>query len=169
MWAPWRSQYVESIPNQERTNCFLCAASEAEDASVNNLLVFRSAVVVVVMNRYPYNAGHLLVAPRLHTGEFVSLSDHVSSQIMAVKRMSVAVLQRTLHPQAMNIGANLGAESGAGLPEHLHFHLVPRWNGDTNFMPLIANTKVINESLDSIWQRFVTAFAEEDPAAWNID
>jgi len=112
------------------------------------------------MNRFPYNAGHLLISPTIHHADLATLDPAIASSLMSVLQLSVRVTQRVLAPQGMNVGANLGRPAGAGVPDHLHFHTVPRWNGDTNFMPVLADVKVVSEDLPTTWARFAEAFAE---------
>ena len=154
IWAPWRAHYIKTArpgPDQE---CFLCHGL-ASDVDRDNLVVKRSDHTIVVLNRFPYNNGHLLVAPRLHCGTLGELNGRdLLEPIETVQRMTV-VLDRMLQPQGYNIGLNQGKAAGAGLPGHLHWHVVPRWDGDTNFMPILGNTKVIVESLDAFYERLL--------------
>ena len=158
LWAPWRAQYIRESSRSEKaeTGCFLCqglAAPSTEDRE--NLLVWRRPHAVVVLNRFPYNNGHLLVAPLVHRGTLGELSgDDLVSPVETLK-LVIAVLDRMIKPQAYNVGLNQGKAAGAGLPGHLHWHVVPRWDGDTNFMPVLAQTKVIVESLHAFYDRFL--------------
>ncbi len=112
----------------------------------------------MLLNLYPYNSGHLMVAPYVHTGDLARLERDVAAEMMHVTQRCVAVLERAYAPEAFNVGLNLGKPAGAGLPDHLHVHVVPRWNGDTNFMPVVANTKVLPESLDQTYDRLEPLF-----------
>jgi ATP adenylyltransferase len=156
IWAPWRAHYVQSAsalsePDQE---CFLCRGL-ASNQDRQNLIVERRPSSFVILNRYPYNNGHLLVAPRLHLGTLGELEGlDLLEPIETIQRM-VAILDRMLQPQGYNIGLNQGHAAGAGLPGHLHWHIVPRWDGDTNFMPILGQTKVIVESLQEFYDRFI--------------
>ena len=162
LWAPWRAQYIrdssDAPPSPEGSGCFLCQyllAPEGDDRE--NLMAWRRAHSVVVLNRFPYNNGHLLVAPRAHLatlGEFTGLD--LTEPLETIQR-SIAVLDRVFRPQGYNVGLNQGRSAGAGLPGHLHWHIVPRWDGDSNFMPVIGRTKVIVESLEEFYDRFVAA------------
>lgn len=160
LWAPWRSQYIqESSGKPEGTDpCFLCRGLAGEDDR-GNLLVWRQPASAVFLNRYPYNNGHLLVAPRIHQGTLTELQGADLVEPLETVRHCVAILDRMLHPQGYNIGLNLGRSAGAGLPGHLHWHIVPRWDGDTNFMPVLGDTKVIAESLLDFYDRFVLELA----------
>jgi ATP adenylyltransferase len=156
MWAPWRAHYIQSASASPQGigECFLCRAL-ASDQDRQNLLVERHACSLVILNRYPYNNGHLLVAPCLHRGTLGELEGpDLLEPIETIQRM-VTVLDRMLRPQGYNIGLNQGHAAGAGLPGHLHWHIVPRWDGDTNFMPVLGQTKVIVESLYEFYDRFL--------------
>jgi len=156
LWAPWRLSYVAQ-PNRPRPDgdeCFLCRAIASDDDRAN-LLVHRSAHSVVVLNRFPYNNGHLLVAPNAHKASLEDLSDDELLDLQHTLRAMLAPLKKRMSPDGFNIGLNLGKAAGAGLPGHLHWHIVPRWNGDTNFMPVLTDVKVIVQSLDSLFDLLV--------------
>ena len=157
LWSPWRSQYVSSADETNAESCFRCPCAK-EEPSADNLVVAHFKNTMVVLNRYPYNAGHLLIAPHVHEGDLLALSDDVSHELMDVTRLTIKVVNEVLKPHAANVGANLGRHAGAGVPDHLHMHVVPRWNGDTNFMPTIAETKVVSDALEDLWQRFTDGF-----------
>ncbi len=156
LWAPWRAQYIYESPDPARTpvDCFLCRGLERPDDR-QNLLVWRRAASAVFLNRFPYNNGHLLVAPLVHKGSLVDLEGPELVEPLETVKACVSILDQMLRPQGYNIGLNLGKSAGAGLPGHLHWHIVPRWDGDTNFMPVIASSKVIVESLQDFHDRFV--------------
>lgn len=147
-WTPWRNQYIKSSGDDE--GCALCAAANAEN-DAERLVLHRGVHAYVLMNLYPYNPGHLMVVPYEHTSEFTALDSAVAAEIMALGQRSVAVLQRAMQPHGFNLGMNLGRVAGAGIDQHLHLHVVPRWNGDTNFMPLIGGTKLIPEAMDDTY------------------
>jgi ATP adenylyltransferase len=155
LWAPWRLSYVAvAKPPTPDDPCFICQGlSEGDDR--RNLIVQRNLLSVVVLNRYPYNNGHLLIAPRAHKGSLDQLQSAEVLEISNLLSLMIAHLDRLMHPDGYNIGLNLGRAAGAGLPGHLHWHLVPRWDGDTNFMPILAETKVIVQSLDSLYDLLV--------------
>jgi ATP adenylyltransferase len=160
LWAPWRAQYIRDASTTTGTDpgCFLCrglAAPRHEDRE--NLVAWRRPNSVVVLNRFPYNNGHLLVAPVSHKGTLGELSGVELAEPLETLRRAVAVLDRLLRPQGYNVGLNLGKSAGAGLPGHIHWHVVPRWDGDSNFMPVLGQTKVIVESLFEFYDRFVAA------------
>jgi len=159
IWAPWRAQYIhEASASPGPPECFLCRGL-ADGDDRQNLVVYRRTNSVVVLNRYPYNNGHLLVAPRLHRATLAELEDTDLIEPMQTLRQMTIVLDRMLRPQGYNIGLNQGKAAGAGLPGHLHWHLVPRWDGDTNFMPVLGHTKVIVESLYEFYDRFLEELA----------
>ena len=171
LWAPWRLGYIKgdeaaaAAPRAEPAwlpgadgDCFICrAVAEPVNCDRENLLVHRAAETVVILNRYPYNNGHLLIAPRLHKGRLDELT--AAEQLEGQRELArlVNLIERSMNAEGFNIGLNLGRTAGAGLPGHLHWHLVPRWNGDTNFMPVLAGVKVIPQSLDSLWELLTTA------------
>jgi ATP adenylyltransferase len=155
LWAPWRLAYVtvakEPSPDEP---CFLCHGLASSDDR-GNLVALRTPHSLVVLNKFPYNNGHLLVAPRQHKGRLDELdSDELLETMETVRRM-VRTLEDLMHPDGFNIGLNLGRAAGAGLPGHLHWHIVPRWNGDTNFMPVLADVKVIVQSLEAFYDALV--------------
>lgn len=158
LWTPWRAAYVlEPQP----PGCFLCRLSDADPAhDAANLVLLREPEVFLLLNRYPYNSGHLLVAPRRHIGDFTALAAPVRDQLFALSQRAAGVLKEAYQPQGFNIGLNLGAVAGAGLPDHLHAHLVPRWGGDANFMTVIGETKVMPESLEQTYARLRPWFQE---------
>ena len=155
LWAPWRLSYVASAkPPTVDDPCFICQGLSQQDDR-GNLIVWRTPRSVVVLNRFPYNNGHLLIAPRAHKGRLDDLgADELLETQLTLRRM-VGVLDTLMHPDGYNIGLNLGRAAGAGLPGHLHWHIVPRWNGDTNFMPVLADVKVIVQSLDALYDLLV--------------
>lgn len=138
----------------------MCTDSETEDLEGNYVLL-RTERCLVVMNRFPYNTGSLLVAPRRHVGALEELTVDERNEVMALTVRSIEVLKAAMSPEAFNVGANLGAAAGAGLPGHLHMHLIPRWSGDTNFMPLVAETKVMPETLEQTYARLRSHFEDE--------
>lgn len=161
LWAPWRAQYIlESSGSPDAGGCFLCRglAARVEDDRAN-LLVWRGAHASVFLNRFPYNNGHLLVAPNVHKGRLEEMEGpELTAPVELLKRL-VGVLDRMMRPQGYNIGLNLGRSAGAGLPGHLHWHIVPRWDGDTNFMPVLGDAKVIVESLHDFYDRLAAELA----------
>ena len=151
LWAPWRLAYIKNYRAPGPADaCFLCEGlADCDDR--RNLIALRTPLSVVVLNRFPYNNGHLLVAPRAHKGRLDELTSDELLETMETVRRMVAVLGELMHPDGYNVGLNLGRAAGAGLPGHLHWHVVPRWNGDTNFMPVLGDVRVISQSLDALY------------------
>jgi ATP adenylyltransferase len=140
--------------------CLFCRVAEAPPSEDRrNLLVHRASGAVALLNKFPYNSGHLMVAPLAHVGSLADLDDDQSLALMRLVRRSLRVLQSVMSPEGFNVGANLGKVAGAGIADHVHVHVVPRWNGDTNFMPVLAEVKVVNEHLDRTWEKLSAAFA----------
>jgi ATP adenylyltransferase len=166
IWAPWRAQYIhEAAASPEPSpGCFLCRGGAGGDDR-ENLVAYLGPNSVVVLNRYPYNNGHLLVAPRVHRGTLEELEGPELIEPVQVLRRMTQVLDRMLRPQGYNIGLNQGKAAGAGLPGHLHWHIVPRWDGDTNFMPVLGHSKVIVESLYEFYDRFLQELARQPESA----
>ena len=156
LWAPWRLAYIkdavkEGAGTEPRPECFLCHYLEQQsDRDAGNLVVRRGPHSVTVLNRYPYNNGHLLIAPRQHVSGLEQMDDATHLEIMHEIQRMIALLSDRLNADGFNCGLNLGQIAGAGLPGHLHWHVVPRWSGDTNFMPVLANIKVIPQSLAAL-------------------
>ncbi|MDX2037375.1 MAG: HIT domain-containing protein [Isosphaeraceae bacterium] len=158
IWAPWRAQYILASAGKPAPvdSCFICAAERSDRSSDReNLLVHRGEQALVLLNRYPYNNGHLLVAPRVHKASPGDCTIEEWTAPLALVKSLVDVLSGMLGPHGFNVGLNLGRSAGAGLPGHLHWHIVPRWDGDTNFMPVLGDAKVIVESLDAFYDRLI--------------
>jgi ATP adenylyltransferase len=156
LYAPWRMEY---IGGPAQTGCLFCRMWDAPAADDRqNLVVERAADALVMLNKFPYNSGHLMVAPRSHVGSLVGLDDGETLGLMGGVRRSLAVVEGLMRPEGFNVGMNLGLVAGAGIPDHVHVHVVPRWNGDTNFMPVLGEVKVVNEHLDRTWERMAEAF-----------
>lgn len=154
LWAPWRIDYVIQKKPRE---CILCEKPAARDDK-SNLILYRGKNCFVMMNLFPYNNGHLLISPYRHISEFTELSELEQLELMQQTALSIKALRNCMNPQGFNVGLNLGKEAGAGIEEHLHFHIVPRWTGDTNFMPVIGSTKVLVEGLQETWERLKVEF-----------
>jgi ATP adenylyltransferase len=155
--APWRADYVRRGPTGRR--CFLCAALEADDPAA--AVLFRGRHNIVVLNRYPYTPGHLMIAPRRHIADFTKATAAERNEMAELLQRALRVLERACRPQGFNTGMNLGASAGAGVTGHYHLHVVPRWTGDSNFMPLVGGTRVFIEDLDTTYQKLRPLFDEE--------
>jgi ATP adenylyltransferase len=149
LWAPWRLEY---ICGEKPAGCFLCDAL-ASDEDRRSLLLRRGETCAVIMNRYPYNNGHLLVFPNRHIRDLGEMTREERAESMDLVCDAVEALRATMRPEGFNVGVNLGRAAGAGLEGHVHTHIVPRWNGDTNFMPVLADTKVIPQALADLRDR----------------
>ena len=155
-------QYIADIPASE--GCFLCEAAACDAPGVENLVVWKDDLALCIMNRFPYNNGHLLVAPHSHEGDIDDLSPEERAGLMEGLVRTKAVLTAVMRPEGFNIGLNLGRSAGAGVADHLHFHIVPRWNGDTNFMPVLADTKVIPQALGDLYDKLRCALEDREGA-----
>jgi ATP adenylyltransferase len=143
LWAPWREKFILC---EKEPGCFLCRTSR-EKQDRRNLILYRGEKCFVILNRYPYNNGHVMIAPYRHLGRLEGLKPDELTELMTVAQLCVRALKSGLKPQGINLGMNLGKVSGAGVADHIHLHLVPRWQGDTNFMPIFAQTKVVSVGL----------------------
>lgn len=150
IWAPWRIDYIRGIDTPEQDDCFLCAAWKAPEEDDRRLVVHRGKRGMILINRYPYTNGHLLVAMAAHAADLPELDAADRAELMELTALAERVLQAGLNPQGVNIGMNIGRCAGAGLPGHLHVHLVPRWFGDTNFMSVVGQVRVIPQALEQI-------------------
>lgn len=155
LWAPWRLAYItgpKEAPPATGPECFLCrAAAGTSAADRTNLVAYRTELSVVVLNRFPYNNGHLLVSPRTHKGRFDELTADELLDLQLVMRKMMGAIEKRMNADGFNVGLNLGRAAGAGVPGHLHWHIVPRWNGDQNFMAVTGDTRVISQSLDALY------------------
>jgi len=154
LWAPWRAAF---ILKEKETGCVFCKRLKEKD-SVDNLIVHRGKKAFVILNKFPYNAGHSMVVPTRHVGQVENLRPDEASEFFELIQKSIAVTKKVLKPDSMNLGMNLGKSSGAGVPGHLHMHIVPRWTGDTNFMPVTSGIKVISIPLGPIYKAFRKEF-----------
>src|SRR5260370_9562874 len=157
LWTPWRRAFIEGAADNSSTACFLCAAPAGHDDRAN-LILKRAESVFVLLNLYPYNSGHLMIAPYAHTGDLATLDIDIAADLMHTTQKAVDALQRVYRPDAFNLGMNLAKAAGAGVPDHLHMHVVPLWNGDTTFMPIVGETKGLPETLDQTYDRLEPAF-----------
>jgi ATP adenylyltransferase len=150
VWSPWRSEYIETLNDKDKkeNECFICNAINSSNEDEKFLIVARRKKCIVIMNKYPYNSGHILVCPLRHISEFEEFEIDELQDIMITIQEVVAAMKEELIPHGFNIGLNIGYSAGAGLPGHLHFHIVPRWNGDANFTATIADVKFFPTSLE---------------------
>jgi ATP adenylyltransferase len=150
IWAPWRMQYIEKADRIE--GCIFCVFP-AQENDRDNLVLYRAEKCFIMLNNFPYNPGHLMVAPYKHTADMYALDDEELLNVMKTVRYAVRLLSEVMQPEGFNLGVNLGRTAGAGIVDHIHWHIVPRWNGDTNFMPVVADTKVLPESLMATYDK----------------
>ena len=148
LWAPWRMEFIRTV--DEEDGCFLCRAAETDDDRAR-FVVHRGETCFCLLNVYPYNNAHLLIAPYRHEGDLEALTEAERNEVMALCTQTKQVMDRTVNPHGYNIGVNLGRAAGAGLAEHFHMHVVPRWSGDVNFMTTVGSTKVIPQALEETW------------------
>jgi ATP adenylyltransferase len=158
LWAPWR---IEFIKQPKPNECILCIKPR-EHRDRNNFILYRGRYCFVMMNIYPYNNGHLLISPYQHTSTLESVENNVLLDMMGVLKQSLAAIKQALSPEGINIGLNLGKVAGAGIEDHLHFHVVPRWLGDTSFMAVAADVRVIPEHLKATYDKLRSFFPKED-------
>jgi len=157
LWAPWRLKYILGI---KESKCIFCEAlKKGDDKKV--YILSRGKKTFVILNTFPYNNGHLMIATYRHCADFQSLSSDELLEMGEMIKRFTAIIQKVMSPDGFNIGVNLGKSAGAGVADHLHVHIVPRWEGDTNFMPIVGKTKVIPESLDSTYAKFKQAMGKE--------
>ena len=173
LWAPWRLEYIvgekgnvdpcdpaELLPGADPT-CFLCQAMPDGDDR-QRLVIDRGEHAITLLNRFPYNNGHLLVAPRRHVSRLDAIGPEAALELSQTLARMVGVLEKAMQPQGFNIGLNLGRAAGAGVPGHLHWHIVPRWVGDTNFMPSVAGVHTIPQALEALWELLTTELKGSD-------
>ncbi|ABQ26264.1 HIT family protein [Geotalea uraniireducens] len=154
IWAPWRMEYIE---NCKPATCIFCVSND-DGRDRERLILHRSTLSLVMLNRYPYTNGHLMIAPFRHTADMSTLSEEEMLDLFKTLNLCRTILQETASPEGFNIGINLGKSAGAGIDDHLHLHIVPRWNGDTNFMSVIADLRVMPENLLTTYDRLRPAF-----------
>ena len=155
LWAPWRSEYIRSLGDQPADqSCFLCDYGASPQADAENFVLCRSKVAFAVLNRYPYTNGHLLIAPNRHVGDLAALSDDELNTLSRMIRDSISILTKVVNAHGFNVGLNINRCAGAGLPGHVHWHVVPRWEGDTNFMTTVGSARIISESLEEVYHRY---------------
>lgn len=159
LWAPWRIEYIISLGKKKSPakKCVFCTPSKSR-ADKKNLVLYRGEYSYVIMNRYPYSNGHLMVIPYRHTADFGNLTSEEHQEMGELLSLAAKVLKKAMGAHGLNIGMNLGEAAGAGIREHLHYHIVPRWNGDTNFMPVFADVRLIYEHMSQTYDRLFKEF-----------
>lgn len=161
LFAPWRSVYIKGFKGDaEEKKCIFCSALESRETDRERMVVYRGREVFVIMNLYPYNSGHMMIVPNRHTADLQSLTESELRECMQLLQAAQQALRELASPHGYNIGMNLGRAAGAGVEDHLHWHIVPRWNGDTNFMPVLADIKLVSEDMREQWVRLHQLFEE---------
>ncbi len=161
LWSPWRMAYLTADKGKDEGGCIFCAYAAAPPSQDReHLLLWRGARAFIIMNLYPYNNGHLMVVPYLHTADLTALDSETSGEMMALLQRCIPMLKAAMNPHGYNIGMNLGAVAGAGIADHVHMHIVPRWGGDTNFMPVVGQTRVLPELLSTTYDK-LRGYVEE--------
>lgn len=155
LWSPWRIKYIQR--QEKEAGCIFCEAAKMID-SPQNLIIHRSELGFVILNRYPYTSGHVMVVPFSHQPSYEDLDANCRAALMELINTATGVVREVYHPAGFNVGANLGAEAGAGITGHVHFHIVPRWGGDTNFMSTVSGVRVLPEDLEATYQRLKAAW-----------
>lgn len=155
LWTPWRMPYLqgeEPLPDE----CLFCTKPQELDAEAH--IVHRGKLTYVILNRFPYNNGHLMIAPYAHVATLEDLETETAAELMSLTQLSMSVLREAYQPEGFNVGANIGSAAGAGVADHVHIHVVPRWTGDTNYMTTVAKTRVIPEWMDQMYRRLRPLF-----------
>ena len=154
LWAPWRTVYINEVQSK---GCIFCRGHKARHDR-KSLILHRGEEGFIILNRFPYSNGHLMIAPYRHVGEISELTRDEVFEMFDLLNRAIGAIKKTMRPQAFNVGLNLGRVAGAGVEDHIHIHVVPRWSGDTNFMPVLCQTKVISEALDCTYQKLKKVF-----------
>ncbi|HEX6649121.1 MAG TPA: HIT domain-containing protein [Pyrinomonadaceae bacterium] len=158
LWSPWRAKYIASGVDLQAEGCVFCRIAGDPEHDKSNFVLHRAEHAFIVLNLYPYITGHLMVVPYLHTGEFDSLPKEISDELMDLAKRSQTALREVYSPSGFNLGMNLGTAAGAGITDHLHIHLLPRWSGDTNFMTTVSEARVLPEDLESTYAKLRPRF-----------
>ncbi len=160
LWTPWRMAYLQNnVPKPD--GCIFCLAAACPEKDAATLVLYRGQHTFIILNLYPYSNGHLMIAPFVHAESIELLPPETLLEIMALSNKSLAVLRKAYNPQGFNLGINIGNAAGAGVPGHVHLHIVPRWLGDSNFMTTLADTRVIPETIQQTYERLLTLWLEE--------
>lgn len=157
IYAPWRSEFI--LGNREK-GCVFCKLARQKKQNFRNLVLYRTEKSYIVMNKFPYNGGHLLIVPNRHIGVLERLTETESMELIKLSQLALTVMKKKLRPQAFNLGMNLGRPAGAGIPRHLHMHIVPRWQGDANFISVVGGTRIHSIPMEDIYRALAEGFAE---------
>ncbi len=156
LWTPWRSTYMKA--KNENPGCIFCDAAAGQDDSAT-LVLFRAEFCFLILNRYPYTSGHLMIAPYQHSSQLTGISEEAALEMMRMARLSETAIENSYRPDGLNLGMNLGEAAGAGIALHIHLHVLPRWKGDANFMSTVGDTRIIPESLDDTYRKLQSELA----------
>ncbi|MGE4267067.1 MAG: HIT domain-containing protein [Deferribacterales bacterium] len=162
LWAPWRMTYISKLGGKDE-GCIFCSKPKQQNDK-DNLILYRGKTAFIIMNLYPYNNGHCMVIPYKHTSDFTDLTDEEMLELMQLAKLTIKVFKKVFNPEGFNTGFNLGRAAGAGISQHIHLHVLPRWVGDTNFMPVIGETRVIGEHIFDTYDKLKKVFDEETKA-----
>jgi ATP adenylyltransferase len=158
LWSPWRAKYIASGVDSQAAGCVLCSIANDPEHDETNFVLHRANHGFIVLNLYPYITGHLMIVPYLHTGQFDSVPKEITDELMDLAKRSQTALREVYSPAGFNMGMNLGAAAGAGITDHMHIHMMPRWSGDTNFMTTVNNTRVLPEDLETTYSKLRQKF-----------
>lgn len=157
LWSPWRSKYIDSFSEKKRSKkCIFCGVQSGTDET-DRFIVWMGKECFIIMNLFPYNSGHLLVVPYRHRATLYELNDDECLELMNGTKLAMKLLERVSHPDGFNVGMNIGRSSGAGIEGHVHIHVVPRWQGDTNFLPVLTDTKLISQDMQDTYKKLKNA------------
>lgn len=158
LWTPWRSTYMTE--KKDKSRCVFCAAAEG-NSDEESLLIYRGEFCFVILNRYPYTTGHLMIAPYQHVSRLLQVDSEVTAEMMRLARLAEEKLEDIYHPDGLNLGMNLGEAAGAGIEQHIHLHVLPRWKGDANFMTTVGGVRIMPEELGETYRKLRPRFADE--------
>jgi ATP adenylyltransferase len=158
LWSPWRAKYIASGVDSQKGYCVFCRIAQESQNDEANLVLHRGTYVFVLLNLFPYTTGHLLVVPYQHLGDLDSTAKEITDELMDLTKRAQTAIRKVYSPPGFNVGMNLGAAAGAGIVEHIHLHILPRWSGDTNFMTTVADARVIPETLDTTYSKLKDRF-----------
>lgn len=158
LWSPWRSKYIASGVDAQAEGCVFCRIAADPDADVSNFVLHRGEHAFALLNLYPYITGHLMIVPYLHTSEFDTVAKEITDEMMDLAKRAQTALRKVYSPSGFNLGMNLGSAAGAGIADHIHIHVLPRWSGDTNFMTTVGESRVIPEALEITYSKLLSQF-----------
>jgi ATP adenylyltransferase len=157
LWTPWRSAYIQE--KKDKTACIFCSAAAGSNDE-GNLVLFRGRAVFILLNRYPYTSGHLMIAPYEHVSQLAQATEAAAAEMMSLARRVEQIIREVYKPDGLNLGMNLGEAAGAGIEQHIHLHVLPRWRGDANFMTSVGNTRILPEALQDTYRKLKTHFPD---------